>query len=182
MRPVRESNAHFVSSSEQTVRLRQSRRYWKRCSITLRDKGAFLCLPEVAGRRCQTPRADAVASRQNRGRVYVWSPTGVACGRGKSTRGPSRCLRAMINQITRSLIPDFCFWIPPFLTSLCLVYKRHGLPRNAPQSTRRISHPRLMRPPPGGDPCHPLAHRRPAATRPLTLEGPPEFQEPRFAR
>ena len=48
---VRESNAHFVSPSEQIVGLRQSKRYWKRCSITLLfDKGVFLCLSEFAGR------------------------------------------------------------------------------------------------------------------------------------
>lgn len=76
-------------------------------------------MAEAASRPRQTPRADAVVSRWNRGKVLVWSPTGVVCGRRKSTRGPSRHLRAMMqmNQIARSF-PDFCFWIQPCL--LCL--------------------------------------------------------------
>lgn len=124
MCPVRENNAHFESSPEQIVRLRQSKRYRKRCSIPPQTKEPSFVFqrPPVVFARDQ----EWIQSRRSKTEVedLHCRPQMSLWGRGKSTRGPARHL-PMINQIAR-LMPDFCFWTPPFLSSQFLVRKGTG--------------------------------------------------------
>lgn len=99
------------------------------------------------------PRAAPVVLRWNRGRVCVRSPTSVACGRGKSPRGPSTHLR-MING---SVDPEFLFQgSTVFHGQLYFVYKGTGSHRFSPSPSNKNAIPMGTLP-------RPLAHPPSAA-------------------